>query len=67
VFSQKHKNELLPTRRAYIIKEGDFLREDFDNETFGWLQSIIQRVNFIIKKIYKISLRIYFSLLHKMV
>jgi hypothetical protein len=44
-FSQKHKNELLPTRRVYTLKEEDFLREDFDTETFGWLRSIMQRVS----------------------
>ncbi|CAF0766785.1 unnamed protein product [Adineta steineri] len=42
-FSQKHKNELLPPRRSYTLKDEDFLREDFDKETFGWLRSIIQR------------------------
>jgi hypothetical protein len=48
------------------MKEGDFLSNDYDNETFGWLRSIIQRVNyFYLKFIYK---KIFiFSLLHKMV
>jgi len=36
------------------MKEGDFLSNDYDNETFGWLRSIIQRVNYLILKfIYK--------------
>lgn len=43
-FSQKHKNELLPARRVYTLLDGDFLREDYERETFGWLRSIIQRV-----------------------
>ena len=27
------------------MKEGDFLSNEFDSDTFGWLRSIIQRVN----------------------
>ncbi|CAM2715589.1 unnamed protein product [Rotaria socialis] len=42
-FSQKHKNEPLPNRRAYTLKDTDFLRETSNNETFGWLRSILQR------------------------
>ncbi|CAF0746169.1 unnamed protein product [Rotaria sp. Silwood1] len=42
-FSQKHKNESLPIRRVYALKDEDFLRENIGNETFGWLRSLIQR------------------------
>ncbi|UJR33059.1 hypothetical protein I4U23_020518 [Adineta vaga] len=42
-FSQKHKNELIPSRRVYTMKDDDFLSEEYDHETYGWLRSIIQR------------------------
>ncbi|CAF1334234.1 unnamed protein product [Rotaria sp. Silwood1] len=44
-FSQKHKDEQLPTRRIYKLDDEEFLRTNFNNPTgtFGWLRSFIQR------------------------
>ncbi|CAF4794003.1 unnamed protein product, partial [Rotaria sp. Silwood2] len=44
-FSQKHKDEQLPTRRIYKLDDEEFLRKSFNNKTgtYGWLRSFIQR------------------------
>ena len=44
-FSQKHRNEPLPARRTYTLADDDFLRCDLNEGTYGWLQSLLQRVN----------------------
>jgi hypothetical protein len=41
----KHENECLPARRAYTLIDDEFLRKEFNEKTFGWLRSIMQRVS----------------------
>ncbi|CAF1262893.1 unnamed protein product [Rotaria sordida] len=45
-FSQKHKDEQIPTRRIYKLDDEEFLRTNFNNQigTYGWIQSFIQRL-----------------------
>ncbi|CAM4859019.1 unnamed protein product [Rotaria socialis] len=44
-FSQKHKDEQLPSRRVYKLDDEEFLRTKFNNQTgtYGWIRSFIQR------------------------
>ncbi len=46
-FSQKHKDEQLPTTRSYKLEDDEFLKLNStnQNESFGWIRSFIQRVS----------------------
>ena len=44
-FSQKHKDEPLPTRRVYTLNDEVFVRNSSQKGSYGWLRSIIQRVS----------------------
>jgi len=45
-FSQKHKDEQLPTNRSYKLDDEEFLAITSNNqkESYGWIRSFIQRV-----------------------
>jgi hypothetical protein len=45
-FSQKHKDEPLPTNRTYKLDDEEFLETNSNtqNESHGWIRSFIQRV-----------------------
>lgn len=44
-FSQKHKDEPLPSRRVYTLNDEVFVRNSSQKGSYGWLRSIIQRVS----------------------
>lgn len=43
-FSQKHKDEPMPTNRSYKLDDEEFL-EVQQTITYGWIRSFIQRVS----------------------
>lgn len=44
-FSQKHKDEQIPSNRSYKLDDEEFLEENLDaQKSYGWMRSFIQRV-----------------------